>query len=72
MKRNFIDYDGPTGPFIATDQGILPLDSPEGMAAAMDSAMLVSLGYSEKAAEYQRLIEKRQAAASPANRSAAA
>jgi len=64
MRRKFIDYDGPTGPFIATDRGILPLDSPEGMAAAMDSAMLVSLGYSEKAAEYQRLIEKRRAASS--------
>jgi hypothetical protein len=65
MKREFIDYDGPTGPFIATEQGILPLTSVEGMSAAMDSAMLVSLGYSEKAAEYQRLVEARKAAAGP-------
>lgn len=71
MKRKFIDYDGPTGPFIATDRGILPLDSPEGMAAAMDSAMLVSLGYSEKAAEYQRLIEKRRDASSSEHPAAA-
>ncbi len=64
MKREFTDYDGPTGPFIATEQGILPLRSVEGMAAAMDSAMLVSLGYTEKAAEYQRLVKARNAAAS--------
>jgi len=62
MKREFIDYHGPTGPFIATERGILPLASPDGMAAAMDSAMLVSLGHTEKAAEYQRLIEKRKLA----------
>ncbi len=29
----------------------------------MDSAMLVSLGHTEKAAEYQRLIEARKALA---------
>ncbi len=63
MKRDFIDYHGPTGAFIATDQGILPLTSVEGMAELMDSAMLVSLGYTEKAAEYQRLVEARKAAA---------
>lgn len=62
MKRNFVDYHGPTGAFIATERGILPLASAEGMAAAMDSAMLVSLGHSEKAAEYQHLVEARQAA----------
>ncbi len=60
MKRTFVDYHGPTGAFIATERGILPLTSAEGMAAAMDSAMLVSLGHTEKAAEYQHLIEKRQ------------
>jgi hypothetical protein len=63
MKRDFIDYHGPTGAFIATDEGILPLTSAEGMAELMDSAMLVSLGYSEKAAEYQRLVEARKAVA---------
>jgi hypothetical protein len=63
MKRKFVDYHGPTGAFIATERGILPLTSAEGMAAAMDSAMLVSLGHSEKAAEYQRLIEARKALA---------
>ena len=63
MKRKFVDYHGPTGAFIATDRGILPLASAEGMAELMDSAMLVSLGNTEKAAEYQRLVEKRKAAA---------
>ena len=62
MKLNFVDYHGPTGAFVATEQGILPLASAEGMAELMDSAMLVSLGHSEKAAEYQRLIEARKAA----------
>lgn len=62
MKLNFVDYHGPTGAFIATDQGALPLSSPEGMSELMDSAMLVSLGYTEKAASYQRLIEKRRPA----------
>jgi hypothetical protein len=64
MKLNFVDYHGPTGAFIATDRGALPLTSAEGMAELMDSAMLVSLGYTEKAAEYQRLVEARKAAAS--------
>ena len=64
MKIDFVDYHGPTGPYVATERGILPLASPEGMAEVMDSAMLVSLGYSDKAAEYQRLIEKRRSATS--------
>ena len=62
MKREFVDYHGPTGAYIATGRGILPLTSAEGMAEAMDSAMLVSLGHSEKAAEYQHLVEARKAA----------
>lgn len=72
MKVNFVDYHGPTGPYVATERGILPLASPEGMAEVMDSAMLVSLGYTEKAAEYQRLIEKRRAAGPSVERSTAA
>lgn len=71
MKIDFVDYHGPTGPYVATERGILPLTSPEGMAEVMDSAMLVSLGYSEKAAEYQRLIEKRGAVSSSEHRAAA-
>lgn len=59
MTSKFTDYNGPTGPFVATDTGILSLADPRGMAAIMDSAMLVSLGYTQKAAEYQRLIEER-------------
>lgn len=62
MKRKFVDYHGPTGPYVATPRGILPLDSVEGMAEVMDSAMLVSLGHSEKAAEYQRLVDRGRAA----------
>lgn len=62
MKLNFVDYHGPTGAFIATDRGALPLSSAEGMSELMDSAMLVSLGHTEKAAAYQRLIERRKLA----------
>jgi hypothetical protein len=29
------------------------------MVAVMDSAMLISLGYSEKAAEYEQLVKQR-------------
>lgn len=71
MKRKFTDYHGPTGAYVATDRGLLPLASAEGMAELMDSAMLVSLGYSEKAAEYQRLIEKRRDASSSEHPAAA-
>lgn len=70
MKREFVDYHGPTGAFIATDRGILPLTSAEGMAEAMDSAMLVSLGHTEKAEEYQHLVEKRKTASSANGRRA--
>jgi hypothetical protein len=69
MKLNFVDYHGPTGAFIATDRGALPLSSPEGMSELMDSAMLVSLGHTEKAAEYQRLIERRKLASAANGRS---
>lgn len=33
MNRRFqlTDYHGPTGPYVATDRGILPLTSAEGM-----------------------------------------
>lgn len=72
MNRKFTDYHGPTGAYVATDRGLLPFASAEGMAELMDSAMLVSLGYTEKAAEYQRLIEKRRAAGPSVERSAAA
>jgi hypothetical protein len=72
MKRKFTDYHGPTGAYVATDRGLLSFASAEGMTELMDSAMLVSLGYTEKAAEYQRLIEKRRAVGPSAERSAAA
>jgi len=68
MKLDFVDYHGPTGAYVATDRGLLPLTSPDGMVALMDSAMLVSLGYTEKAAEYQHLIESHRPAPMPAGR----
>ena len=59
-RFQFVDYHGPTGPYVATDRGILPLTSAEGMAELMDSAMLVSLGNTEKAVEYQGSAEKKK------------
>jgi len=38
------------------------------VTGTLDSAMLVSLGHTEKAAEYQRLIEKRRPVAAAGSR----
>lgn len=56
MAQKFVDYDGPTGLFVATKGGIKPLQDPSALVALADGAMLSSLGYSEKAGEYQALI----------------
>ena len=45
---------------MATDGKFLPLSDPQAIVALTDSALLTSLGYSEKAAEYQKLIERRR------------
>jgi hypothetical protein len=54
----FRDYDGPTGAFIATSEGMRPLTDPLAIAALADAAMLTSLGASDDAAEYQRRLEQ--------------
>jgi hypothetical protein len=51
--KTFIDYDGPTGLFVATGEKILPLNSVEGISAVAQSAMLTSLGSTPEAKEYQ-------------------
>lgn len=56
MVKKFADYDGPTGLFVATKDGIKPLEDPSALAALADSAMLSSLGYSDRAAAYQALM----------------
>lgn len=55
MSGEFSDYDGPTGAYVATRDGIKPL-SPEAVVEIANAAMLAGLGYSERAAAYQKLI----------------
>jgi hypothetical protein len=55
MTHEFSDYAGPTGPYIATGEKMLPLDTPEALEAMGHSAMLLSLGASPQADEYERL-----------------
>jgi hypothetical protein len=38
----------------------LPLSDPRALVALTDSALLADLGYSDKAAEYQKLIGRRR------------
>jgi hypothetical protein len=59
-QQKIIGYDGPSGAYVATDGKFLPLSDPQAIIALTDSALLTSLGYSEKAADYQKLIERRQ------------
>jgi hypothetical protein len=59
-QRKIIGYDGPSGAYVVTDGKILPLSEPAAVVALVDSALLTSLGYSEKAAEYQRLAQGRK------------
>lgn len=61
--KTFIDYDGPTGLFVATGEKILLLDSVEGISAAAQSAMLTSLGSTPEAKEYQAATQHSLAAA---------
>jgi len=54
----FSDYDGPTGLYIATGEKMLPLNTPEALAALGHSAMLLSLGASPQADEYETLVKQ--------------
>lgn len=55
-KKNFTDYDGPQGLFVATGSKILPLDSVEGISALAQSAMLTSLGSTPEAKQYEHAM----------------
>jgi hypothetical protein len=58
MNDEFSDYDGPTGLYIATGEEMLPLSTPEALAALGHSAMLLSLGASPQADEYEHLVKQ--------------
>lgn len=55
--KNFADYDGPTGLYVATGKTILPLNSAEGISAVAQSAMLTSLGSTPEAKKYQAAMQ---------------
>jgi hypothetical protein len=59
-QRKIIGYDGPSGAYAVVDGEFLPLSDPQALVALTDSALLTSLGYSKKAAEYQKLMQRRR------------
>jgi hypothetical protein len=61
-QRKIIGYDGPRGLYAAVGGEFLPLSDPRALVALADSALLTGLGYSEKAAEYQKLVQQRRQA----------
>lgn len=58
-QPKIIDYSGPSGAYVVTDGRTISLSDPSAMVALVDSALLTGLGYSEKAAEYQKLASSR-------------
>lgn len=58
MNEEFSDYDGPTGLYIATGKEMLPLKTPKALAALGHSAMLLSLGASPQADEYEHRVKR--------------
>lgn len=61
-QRKIIGYDGPSGAYAVIDGEFLSLSDPRALVALTDSALLAGLGYSEKAAEYQKLVQRRRQA----------
>lgn len=59
-QRKIKGYDGPNGEYAVVDGKFVPLSDPRALVALTGSALLTGLGYSEKAAEYQKLIERRR------------
>jgi hypothetical protein len=58
LNDEFSDYDGPTGLYVAAGEQMLPLNTPEAPAALGHSAMLLSLGASSLADEYEGLVKQ--------------
>lgn len=50
--KPFIDYDGPTGPFVALEDHMARLESAEALAAFGHSAMLTALGRNPEADQF--------------------
>jgi hypothetical protein len=58
-QPKIIGYSGPTGTYVVTGGRTMSLSDPNAMVALVDSTLLTGLGYSEKAAEYQKLASSR-------------
>ncbi len=57
--KEIVGYAGPSGAYVVTDGQIKPLSDHSALVALVDAALLTSLGYSERAAQYQRLARSR-------------
>lgn len=62
MARRWTDYNGPVGLYAAVNGELRPLSDPRALLALTDSALLTGLGYSDKAAAYERVIRGRMTA----------
>jgi hypothetical protein len=59
-KKKIHGYDGPTGAYAVVGGRTVSLATdPAGLLALTDAALLTGLGFSEKAAEYRDLAERR-------------
>jgi hypothetical protein len=58
--KEIIGYEGPSGAYVVVDEQVKPLSEPSALVALTDAALLTSLGYSERAAQYQRLAQSRK------------
>jgi hypothetical protein len=53
MKLKLTDYDGPTGPYVATGKDILPMGSVAGRIALAGGAMQAGIGDQKTAEQIQ-------------------
>lgn len=60
MRRRIKNYEGPRAGYVLTKDGLLHLSEPRAILALADSALLLSLGPTEKADEYRRVMAKRE------------
>jgi hypothetical protein len=58
--RKIIGYEGPSGAYAIVGGQVRPLNEPSALVALTDAALLTGLGYSERAAKYQRLAQSRK------------
>jgi hypothetical protein len=58
--KKIIGYEGPSGAYAVVGGQVKPLSEPSALVALTDAALLTSLGYSERAAQYQGLAQSRR------------